>query len=76
MTVRADTATYVIKIWVKTDDTNCAGHPYGVPVITYLNAHPCRSLSRLLATTVVNGKAVGFAQSIIGFLGRTPQVYT
>ena len=75
-TVHADTATYVIKVWAETTDTDCPGHAYGAPVITYLQAHPCSSVTRLLATTTVKGKAVGFAQSTIGFSGTAPQVYT
>ena len=75
-TVHAGTATYVIKVWAETTDTDCPGHAYGAPVITYLQAHPCSGVTRLLATTTVKGKAVGFAQSTIGFIGTAPQVYT
>ena len=67
--------TYQIKVWVEVQNATCADHAYGMPVIQYLTAHPCHGLNRLLATTVVNGKAVGFAQSSLGFVGNAPDVY-
>lgn len=68
-------AVYRIEVWVQTTESSCAAHAYGAPVIAYLTAHPCRGLSRLLATTTVNGKRVGFAQSSLAFLGTAPQDY-
>ena len=70
-TVHADARTYSIKVWVETTDTDCAAHAYGGPVIAYLKAHPCTDLTRLLATTEVGGRAVGFAQSTLGFTGTS-----
>jgi hypothetical protein len=68
--------TYDIKIWFDVQNSNnCADHAYGSPVIQYLTAHPCNALDRILATTVVNGKAVGFAQSSVSFVGNAPDVY-
>jgi len=67
--------TYDIKIWFEVQDDACADHAYGAPVIQYLTAHPCHGLDRILATTEVNGKAVGFAQSSLGFIGNAPGVY-
>jgi hypothetical protein len=75
-TVHAGSATYLVKIWTETTNADCAAHAYGTPVISYLKAHPCSGVTRLLATTTVNGKAVGFAQSAIGFKGTAPDVYT
>ncbi len=75
-TVQAGSATYLIKIWTETTNADCAAHAYGTPVINYLKAHPCSGVTRLLATTTVNGKGVGFAQSSIGFKGTAPGVYT
>jgi len=66
---------YDIKIWFEVQDDSCADHAYGTPVIQYLTAHPCHGLDRLLATTEVDGKAVGFAQSSLGFVGNAPGVY-
>lgn len=74
-TVHAGSASYVIKVWTETTDIDCAAHAYGKPVIDYLTAHPCHGVTRLLATTAVNGKPVGFAQSSLGFKGDAPQVY-
>lgn len=73
--VHAGPTTYLIKVWAETADTECSSHAYGAPVIAYLTAHPCNSLLRLLATTTVNGRAVGLAQSGIGFTGAGPDVY-
>jgi hypothetical protein len=61
--------TYVVKIWADTTQTNCAAHAYGAPVISFLRRHPCFNMRQLLATTTVDGKAVGFAQRTIGFRG-------
>lgn len=66
---------YKIDVWVESADSSCAEHAYGAPVIAYLTAHPCHGLSRLLATTTVNGKRVGFAQSSLAFVGTAPQDY-
>ena len=60
---------YVVKIWAETTQTNCAAHAYGAPVISFLRRHPCFDMRQLLATTTVDGKAVGFAQRTIGFRG-------
>lgn len=69
--------TYVIKVWAEQKSvTDCAAHAYGAPVIKYLRKHPCFGLDRLLATTTVNGKAVGFAQRSIGFKGGMSQGYS
>ncbi len=68
--------TYVIKVWAEQKNvTDCAAHAYGAPVIHYLQTHPCYGLDRLLATTTVNGRAVGFAQRSIGFQGAQDQGY-
>lgn len=67
--------TYDIKIWADVQTTDCADHAYGNPVIAYLTAHPCHGLDRILATTSVNGKPVGFNQSSLGFVGNAPEVY-
>ena len=67
--------TYDVKIWWQLASTDCADHAYGVPVVQYLTANPCQGMSRLLSTTTVNGKAVGFAQTSLSFVGNAPQVY-
>jgi hypothetical protein len=60
---------YVVKIWAETTVADCAAHAYGAPVIRFLRQHPCFSMRQLLATTTVDGKAVGFAQRTVGFRG-------
>lgn len=67
--------SYVIKVWAEQSDPTCVEHAYGTPVINYLKAHPCGGLHRLLATTTVDGRAVGFAESRLGFVGSGDAVY-
>lgn len=71
----SDGASYVVKIWAENEVTDCAAHAYGAPVIRYLHAHPCDGMRQVLATTVVNGKNVGFAQRSIGFRGAGNSSY-
>lgn len=67
--------TYVIKIWAETHVTDCAAHAYGAPVINFLRSHPCFSMRQVLATTTVDGRAVGFAERSIGFRGGVNNGY-
>jgi hypothetical protein len=69
-------AAYQVKVWVTDQQTACAAHAYGAPVIAFLQAHPCASVNRLLATTMVNGRGVELARETIAFQGDAPQVYT
>lgn len=62
--------TYVIKVWAQVQNSDCAVHAYGAPVIRFLQKHPCQGLSRRLATTTVNGREAGFVQNSIGFTGN------
>lgn len=59
---------YSIKIWFEVSNLDCAEHAYG-QVADFLTAHPCRGLTRQLATTTVNGKAVGFDVAILSIPG-------
>ncbi|MDP9117862.1 MAG: hypothetical protein M3O28_11515 [Actinomycetota bacterium] len=59
----------------KASGTDCARHAFGAPVIAYLIAHPCAGMGRLLATTTVEGRGVGFSQISISFLGGAPADY-
>jgi D-serine deaminase-like pyridoxal phosphate-dependent protein len=68
-------AAYVVTIWVQQQDATCADHAYGGPVVAYLTAHPCTGLTRILATTAVGGRQVGFAQASLGFAGQADAVY-
>jgi hypothetical protein len=66
----SDGTVYQVKVWAEvTGEKDCAAQAYGGPVIAFLNAHPCVSMNRLLATTTVNGRQVGFAERSIGFTG-------
>ena len=66
---------YPITVWVQADTVNCEGHAYGAPVIAYLKAHLCNSMTRLLASTTLAGRAVGIAQTTLSFSGSAPEVY-
>lgn len=61
-------ASYVVQIWAERSVKNCAAHAYGA-VVTFLRRHPCSELRQVLATTTVDGRAVGFAQRSVGFRG-------
>jgi hypothetical protein len=75
VTAYADNTAYKIQVWVEDTTVNCEGHAYGAPVIAYLKAHLCKSMSRLLASTTVAGRPVGIAQALISFSGNAPDVY-
>jgi hypothetical protein len=55
-------------------NATCFDHAYG-HVQTFLTEHPCRGLTRLLATTTVNGRPVGFAQSSTSIPGTGTDIY-
>lgn len=71
--VGASGRTYVINVWAVSRVTVCWRHAYGAPVIAYLKQHHCRAVTRLLATTRVGGRDVGFAQSAVVFAGATAE---
>jgi hypothetical protein len=62
--------TYVIKVWAKAHSKHCRKHAYGAPLRHFLATHECKTLDRELATTTVNGHAVGLAQSMASFWGK------
>lgn len=66
--VDAGSRHYDIKIWFEERTIDCADHAFG-QVADFLTAHPCRGLTRQLATTTVNGKAVGFNLAILSIPG-------
>lgn len=66
---------YVVKIWWDVKNDTCFDHAYGQPMITFLTTHPCNGLERVLATTTVNGRPVGFAESATGFAGTRRDLY-
>ncbi|HLY33298.1 MAG TPA: hypothetical protein VKQ07_02080 [Jatrophihabitantaceae bacterium] len=71
-TVSSNGHNYVLEIWAEVKDVTCADHAYG-QVATFLTTHPCRGMTRQLATTSVNGKAVGFAVSAVDVPGSDAQ---
>ncbi|MEO6886448.1 MAG: hypothetical protein ABI232_09220 [Jatrophihabitantaceae bacterium] len=64
-----------MSIWVQKADPTCTDHAYGAAVIAYLTKYPCAGLQRSLATTTIDGHAVGMAISDLGFKGTAPTVY-
>ncbi len=66
---------YVVKIWADVKDDTCFDHAYGTQMITFLTEHPCSGLERILATTTVGGRDVGFAESSTGFPGTPKDPY-
>lgn len=74
-TVTAADATYTVEVWAQAQDKDCAAHAYGQPVIHYLLSHSCLGVNRLLATTTVNGRPAGIAQSTVAFGGAQPTSY-
>jgi hypothetical protein len=71
----ADGTTYHVQIWWDVQNATCFDHAYGQPIITFLTTHPCSGLRRILATTTVNGRPVGFAMSATGFAGTAHNLY-
>lgn len=63
----SDGRTYPVKIWAAVKDATCFDHAYGTAMITFLTQHPCAGLERVLGTTTVDGRGVGFAESSTAF---------
>jgi hypothetical protein len=65
---------YQVKIWWDVRNRTCFDHAYG-SIVTFLTTHPCDGLQRILGTTTVNGRPVGFAESSTGFPGTPRNLY-
>lgn len=76
VTVHGSNGDFEVSVWVLRKGKDCAAHAYGAPVIKYLGAHPCAGMTRLLATTKVGGRDVGFAEERVTFGGAYPKMYT
>jgi hypothetical protein len=70
----SDGTVYAIAVWAEQESDDCAAHAYG-QVAEFLAAHPCTGIRQLLATTAINGRAVGFAQNSVGFSGGMDASY-
>lgn len=70
----SDGSVYAISIWAEQESDNCAAHAYG-QVQQFLETHPCSGIRQVLATTAINGRAVGFAQNSVGFTGSMQTAY-
>ena len=62
---------YVLDVWARKTTNSAFRTPtarrFGISCVT----HHCTGVTRWLVTTKVNGRGVGFAQSAVGFTGRT-----
>jgi hypothetical protein len=67
--------TYSLDIWARHDVTHCYQHAHGQPMVTFLTTHPCNGMSQILATTTVDGRAVGFAQESLSLPGTAKNPY-
>lgn len=70
----SDGSTYSISVWAEKESEDCAAHAYG-QVAQFLATHPCSGIQQVLATTVINGRAVGFEQNSVGFTGGVDASY-
>lgn len=70
----SDGSVYAISVWAEQESDNCAEHAYG-QVQQYLETHPCTGVHQVLATTAINGRAVGFAENSVGFSGTMNTAY-
>ena len=75
VTVQGQHATYTVKIWAVAHDRDCAAQAFGPKAVAFLNRHPCTSMVRRLATTTVNGRAVGLSQATLRFPGPRHRAY-
>ena len=75
VTAHSPHGDYVIEIWAEIKTSSCADHAEGQAVIDFLSTNPCTGLDRVLATTTVAGRPVGFAESSLAFSGDFPAVF-
>ena len=75
MHVQGGKTSYLVKIWAQVENPTCYDHAYGQPIITFLTEHPCSGMTRILATTTVGGRPVGFAETATSFTGTTANPY-
>ena len=73
--VQGGKTSYVVKIWAQVENPTCYDHAYGQPIITFLTEHPCSGMTRILATTTVGGRPVGFAETATSFTGTAANPY-
>jgi hypothetical protein len=64
--------TYQMSLWARDVIDDCGAHSYGQQIIDYFTAHPCRSATRRLWTTPINGRTV--ALSIVSVSAQVTKV--
>lgn len=64
--------SYKMSLWAHDVVTDCGAHSHGQPIISYFAAHPCRSATRRLWTTPLNGRTL--ALSIISVSAEVTKV--
>jgi hypothetical protein len=70
----SDGTVYAVSIWAEQESGNCAAHAYG-QVAQFLAGHACTGIHQVLATTAINGRAVGFEENSVGFSGSMQTAY-
>jgi hypothetical protein len=53
--------TYPMSLWANDVITDCATHSHGTPIVSYFTQHPCRSATRRLWTTALNGRTLALS---------------
>jgi hypothetical protein len=64
--------SYKMSLWAHDVVNDCGAHSHGAPIISYFAAHPCRSATRRLWTTPINGRTL--ALSIISVSAEVTKV--
>jgi hypothetical protein len=53
--------TYQMSLWAKDVIDDCVTHSHGTPIVSYFTQHPCRSATRRLWTTPINGRTLALS---------------
>jgi hypothetical protein len=53
--------TYQMSLWANDVINDCVTHSHGTPIVSYFTQHPCRSATRRLWTTPINGRTLALS---------------
>jgi hypothetical protein len=70
----SDGTVYAVSIWAEQNSADCAAHAYG-QVAQFVATRDCRGIRQVLATTAIDGRAVGFEQNAVSFGGTMDSAY-
>lgn len=65
--------TYRASVLASDDITDCSQHAYGQKMVSFLAAHPCRGAHRVVATIVLQGRAVVVSIISTSFVSKDPK---